>query len=58
MLPGWSGPAGWADGKPLEVIQGVPEYAAEGPVIGEWRTPLLNSSASRCAEPITLHQTI
>ena len=31
----WSGPADWADGEPLEVIPGTPEYAAEGPVIGE-----------------------
>ena len=34
----WSGPADWADGEPLEVIQGVPDYAAEGPVIGECPT--------------------
>jgi Mn-containing catalase len=31
----WSGPADWADGEELEVIQGVPEYAAEGPVVEE-----------------------
>ncbi len=29
----WSGPADWADGEELEVITGVPDYAAEGPVI-------------------------
>ena len=29
----WSGPADWADGGELQVIQGVPDYAAEGPVI-------------------------
>ena len=29
----WSGPADWADGEPLEVITGTPDYAAEGPVI-------------------------
>ena len=34
----WSGPADWADGEPLEVIQGVPQYAADGPVIGECRS--------------------
>ena len=34
----WSGPADWADGEPLEVIQGAPEYAAEGPVVGECRS--------------------
>jgi Mn-containing catalase len=34
----WSGPADWADGEPLEVIKGVPEYAAEGPVITECPT--------------------
>lgn len=34
----WSGPADWADGEPLEVVQGVPEYAAEGPVVGECRS--------------------
>ncbi len=34
----WSGPADWADGGELEVIKGVPEYAAEGPVIGESRS--------------------
>lgn len=34
----WSGPADWADGEPLEVIQGVPDYAAEGPVVGECPT--------------------
>jgi Mn-containing catalase len=34
----WSGPADWADGEALEVIQGVPEYAAEGPVIEECRS--------------------
>ena len=31
----WSGPADWADGEELEVLAGVPDYAAEGPVIGE-----------------------
>ncbi len=31
----WSGVADWADGQPLEVKEGVPEYAAEGPVVGE-----------------------
>ncbi len=31
----WSGPADWADGEDLEVIQGVPDYAAPGPIIGE-----------------------
>ena len=34
----WSGPADWADGEPLEVITGAPEYAAEGPVVGECRS--------------------
>jgi Mn-containing catalase len=34
----WSGVADWADGQPFEVIPGVPEYAAEGPVIGECRS--------------------
>ncbi len=34
----WSGPADWADGEELEVIQGAPDYAAEGPVIGESRS--------------------
>jgi len=34
----WSGPADWADGEELEVIKGVPEYAAEGPVVGECRS--------------------
>ncbi len=34
----WSGPADWADGEPLEVIAGAPDYAAEGPVIGECPT--------------------
>ncbi|MGI4852844.1 MAG: manganese catalase family protein [Janthinobacterium lividum] len=34
----WSGNADWADNEPLEVIKGVPEYAAEGPVIGECPT--------------------
>jgi Mn-containing catalase len=34
----WSGVADWADGEPLEVVQGVPEYAAEGPVVGECRS--------------------
>jgi Mn-containing catalase len=29
----WSGPADWADGEELEVIQGAPDYAAEGPEI-------------------------
>ncbi len=29
----WSGPADWADGQELEVKTGVPDYAAEGPVI-------------------------
>ncbi len=29
----WSGPADWADGEPLEVIQGAPDYAAEAPVM-------------------------
>lgn len=31
----WSGVADWADGGELEVKAGAPEYAAEGPVIGE-----------------------
>ncbi len=31
----WSGVADWADGQSLEVKEGTPEYAAEGPVIGE-----------------------
>lgn len=31
----WSGPADWADGEELEVIPGTPDYAAEGPVVGE-----------------------
>ena len=35
----WSGPADWADDEPLEVIAGAPEYAAEGLVIGECRSP-------------------
>ncbi len=34
----WSGTADWADNEPLEVITGVPEYAAEGPVVGECRS--------------------
>ncbi len=34
----WSGVADWADGQELEVIQGVPDYAAEGPVVGESRS--------------------
>ena len=34
----WSGPADWADGEELEVIKGVPDYAAEGPVIGDCPT--------------------
>ncbi len=34
----WSGPADWADGEQLEVLPGVPDYAAEGPVIGETRS--------------------
>ncbi len=34
----WSGPADWDDGQPLEVVQGGPDYAAEGPVIGECRS--------------------
>jgi Mn-containing catalase len=34
----WSGNADWADNEPLEVITGVPEYAAEGPVVGECRS--------------------
>ena len=28
----WSGTADWGDNQPLEVIAGVPDYAAEGPV--------------------------
>ncbi len=31
----WSGPADWADNEELEVLAGTPDYAAEGPVIGE-----------------------
>ena len=31
----WSGPADWADGQELEVVKGAPDYAVEGPVIGE-----------------------
>jgi Mn-containing catalase len=31
----WSGPADWADGEELEVVQGVPDYAEEGPIVGE-----------------------
>ncbi len=34
----WSGPADWADGQELEVIQGAPDYGAEAPVIGESRS--------------------
>jgi Mn-containing catalase len=34
----WSGQADWADGGELEVIAGTPEYAAEGPVVGECRS--------------------
>ena len=34
----WSGEADWADGEPLEVVIGGPEYAAPGPVIGESRS--------------------
>ncbi len=34
----WSGPADWADGEPLEVIPGAPDYAEEGPVVGECPT--------------------
>ncbi len=34
----WSGPADWADGEELEVITGVPDYAEEGPVVGESRS--------------------
>ena len=34
----WSGEADWADGEPLEVIIGGPDYAAEGPVVGENRS--------------------
>ncbi len=29
----WSGPADWADGEQLEVIQGAPDYGAEAPVM-------------------------
>ena len=34
----WSGVADWADGGKLEVVEGVPDYAAEGPVISESRS--------------------
>lgn len=34
----WSGNADWADNLPLEVIPGAPDYAAEGPVVGECTT--------------------
>lgn len=34
----WSGTADWADGQELEVVQGVPDYAAEGPVVTESRS--------------------
>ncbi len=34
----WSGTADWADGEELEVVQGGPDYAAEGPVVGECRS--------------------
>ena len=34
----WSGPADWADGEPLEVEVGMPNYGAEAPVVGESRT--------------------
>ena len=34
----WSGPADWADGEELEVLPGVPDYAAEGPVMEECPT--------------------
>ena len=34
----WSGNADWVDNLPLEVIAGTPEYAAEGPVVGECRS--------------------
>ncbi len=34
----WSGMADWADNQPLEVMPGAPEYAAEGPVVGECRS--------------------
>jgi len=34
----WSGPADWADGEELEVVQGAPDYAAEGPVVTESRS--------------------
>ena len=34
----WSGNADWADNEPLEVIPGAPDYAAEGPVVGECST--------------------
>ena len=30
----WSGVADWADGQPLEVKEGTPDYVADGPVIG------------------------
>lgn len=33
----WSGPADWADGGELEVVQGHPE-GAEAPVVGESRS--------------------
>ena len=34
----WSGQADWADNGELEVKTGTPDYAAEGPVVGESRT--------------------
>lgn len=34
----WSGPADWANGEELEVIQGTPDYGAEAPVVGESRS--------------------
>ena len=34
----WSGMADWDDNGELEVLPGVPEYAAEGPVVGECPT--------------------
>ena len=34
----WSGPADWADGEELEVVQGMPDYGAEAPVVGQSRS--------------------
>jgi hypothetical protein len=30
----WLGPADWADGEELEIVQSTPDYAAEGPLVG------------------------